>query len=649
MSGFENLDGALPSVPAATIEADKVAWPTQSMDDVDALGMVLADVQMAESYIQSKNLVVNWEQADNVFRAMGLPKNWGNTESARSGLSMPVVLEVVEKLTAIIYLAFFSDRKPFELEAIGPVNGDALRAKETLLTWAVQLSDFRQEILKCIKSWLLYGFCVGRWGFKTGKISRNTYVRTGKNADRVKKIVKDYEIAHPTFENVSLRNVLFDASLQDPDVRKARWVCGQFFTDANGLDELRSNSDYQNIPTREQLAKILSGGAEYVAMDTLDGSKWMTWRDFQAAPEKDRASADPLKAPLEILEYVDCYGRTITVLQRTIVIRNDSNDFGRSTFLSDAFIDVPGSAYGLGVSKLLAGEQFLQTSITNAWMDVLALQSNPGYTAAQGLQTSSQNVKLKPGVILTGVDLKPIPVPSIGAEALQAIQTSETRATRRVGANGADNMPTQALRTAEGVNAFTEGATEKVQYCVEKFAERVFIPALEAFLDVIHAKLQPEDIQQILSEMEGKAYEGDVMDIYNARCRVQVLTSTKLAARRATAQLIPLLIQLVSSQPVQDSLSAQGKKFDYAELLQEAVNLAGWSSSLIQPMTPQDQQRAMMQNPAVIKAQSDAQQQQQKQQDMLEQIQATGEMRAGVNVITHAVKAASEEGKGNII
>src|SRR6185503_5481154 len=201
-------------------------------------------------------------------------------------------------------------------------------------------------------------------------------------------------------------------------------------------------------------------------------------------------------------------------------IRNEATEFGRTTLLSTSFIDVPGAMYGFGVSKLLAGEQYLQTSVVNSWLDVAALGLNPAFTAEQGLQTTSQNVKVSPGKILTGPKLTPIPVPDVGPQALQIIETSEIRAARRVGANGADNMPTQALRTAQGVQAFNEGVVDKLQNFIEKFSERVFIPALEAFLDIIHNNLQPADINKILTELEGKAYQGDsILDVYNTRCR----------------------------------------------------------------------------------------------------------------------------------
>jgi len=641
--GFESLDTAIVAPNTAQVTPEQVAWRNQTLEDETALGIVLHDVQVAEAFASGKNMTNDWERADNNFRAAGLPKNWPGVESQRAGMAVPVVLEAVEKLEPAIMLALFSDKQPFLLEPIGRVPPDALRAKEKLLMWATQLSEFKEEIRKCVKSCLLYGFTVARWGWKTSTRQQKKYELTTDGTNKVKKIVKDYEISHPTFENIELRNVLVDPSLRESDARKARFAVVQIITDASVLDQLRDDPGYKNVPTRDELAQILATNSE-AATESMAAGKNMSYRDNQAAPQTEKQSLDPTKAPLEILEWISG-DRIITVLQRKIVIRNTESEFGRSSLLSCAFIDVPGSMYGFGVSKLLAGEQYLQTSVLNSWLDVVALQLNPGFTAEQGLQTTSQNIKLSPGKILTGPKLTPIPIPSVGAEALQVLQTSESRANRRVGANGADNMPTQALRTAQGVNAFNEGVADKLQNFIEKFAEKVFIPALEAFMDIMHDKLQPKDINQILTDLDGKAYEGSMLDIYNSRCTIQVLASTKLAARRATTQLVPLLMQLVSASAVQESFAAQGVKFNYAELVEEALDLAGWDcESLIVPASQEDIQRAMaIASPEQVRAQAQSAQQDKQQQNDLEKIEDTGVMRAGIQVVKHVLDQSGVE------
>src|SRR6185312_963881 len=247
--------------------------------------------------------------------------------------------------------------------------------------------------------------------------SSKKYEMATDGSNTVKKLKKDYEIAHPTFENIELRNHLGDPSLREADPRRGRFNLIQIFADASILDDLRDDPTYKNIPTREEFARVLAERAE-AATDSMNASKNMSWRDNQAAKETDQQSMEPTKAPLEILEWVDESGKVVTVLQRKIVIRNEQLEFGRTTLLGCAFIDVPGSMYGFGISKLLAGEQYLQTSVVNSWLDVVALALNPAFTAEQGLQTTAQNVKVTAGKILTGPKLTPIPIPDVGPLAL---------------------------------------------------------------------------------------------------------------------------------------------------------------------------------------------------------------------------------------
>ena len=651
MSGFEQLEQAILPIVPSQIPAEEVAWAGEELSDETALGIVLADVEKAEQFIQSKKMVLDWEQADFNYRAYGLPKNWPGTETVRAGLAMPVIMEAVEKLMPAVMLAFFSDKVPFYLERRGKTTDDVLRAKTNLLVWALKESGFKEEIRRALKSCILYGFTVLRWGWKTVKRTKKSY-GYAPGGKKVTRNSKEYEISHPTIEAVSLRNFLGDPTLQEQDVRKGKANIVQCFVTAGQLDSFRSDPTYKNVPTREELAQILAIQNEPTT-DSMIGSKWQSYRDLQAQPQTLPSSLDPTKADLEIVEYVTDE-RIITVLQRKIVIRNSANN-GDTGFLSCAFIDVPGAMYGFGVSTLLAGEQYLQTDIQNKGLDALALQITPAFTAEQGLQTTAQNIKIRTGQVVTGPQLKPIVVPDVQATVQNAIQQSELRAARRVGANGGDNMPTQAMRTAEGVQAFGQDIVNKMQYFIEIFAEQVYIPALRAFLEIMHDKLQPEDIHEILSEMDEKAlaaFDANPLDVYNGDCDVMVLSSTKLAARRAAAQLIPLLLSLVSADPVQSALAAQGKKFDFAELVEEAVDLAGWDvNSLIVPASQEEIQRMMtMSAPQAAKAQMDAQAKsqlmQQQQGNELEKIEATGLMRAGVDVIRHTVKPALESGAG---
>lgn len=642
MAGFETLEQAKDaSLATQPILAEQTSF-SGDIDDVTALQLITQDVIMGESYINSKRQPQQWESSDNAYRGLVAAEKWGGgSDVTRANLSTFTVLEAVESLMPTAHLAFFSDRQPFLLEPLGKTTPEAARAQEKLLLWAIKESGFKEEIRRTLKSWLLYGFCAVKWGWKTTSRSKKTY---SNDAGKITKGAVSYEISHPTIGMVDLRNVFFDPSLREQDCRKGQWVCAQVFVTARDLADMRKDPIYHNIPSDTELREILSRKEEPTTDSAID-SKFQTNRDLQAQPQTQISSADPLAQPLELLEYTTDQG-VYTLLQQKIIIRNTKNDFGKSNFLSCAFIDVLGSMYGFGIAKLGTGEQIFQSGVLNKWIDGLSLKLNPVFQLKKAVGSGTQNISIEPGKIINeSGELVPLIVESVTQEALEAIETSAARLSKRIGSNGGDNMPTQAMRTAEGVNSFNQGVVDKLQYCIENFAEMIFIPALEAFLEVCKDNLQPEDINKILSDADGKAYQGDILDVYNGACQVQVLSSTKLASRRAAAQLLPMLLQLVQAAPVQTSLAAQNKKFNYAELLNEALNLTGWDvDSLIQDATPQEIQQYMQMTTggsAAGKAQAQAEGQmqleQQRNQDTLEQIQAQGLARAGVQVIKHVL------------
>lgn len=653
MSGFEQLEGAVDQGAALRLQRpEDVAFSGQRLSDEVALGLVLQDVQIAEKYLQSKNRPTDWESSDNLYRGAIRPRVWPGTDVPRSNLPMPVVLEAVEKLMPILYLAFFSDKQPFLLEPLGKSTEEQMRANEKILLWCVSESDFKEQIRLCLKDWLLYGMTAAKWGWATEVRTKKEFKLTRHEETQkrqIEKVEAEYEISHPTFDHSELRNVMFDSSLRTHDCRKGKFCVSQTFITADDLDAMREDTTYKNVPTRAELAEILANHGE-PAIDSMTGLKPSNYRDLQAPHQTDQSTSDPLGQPLELLEYVTD-DDIIVVLQRKVIIRNDLNEFCKKNWLSCAFIDVPGSAHGFGIAKLLAGEQRFQEGVQNSWVDSLALILNPTFQLAKGIGPGTQQIKLSPGkVINESGELKPLIQQSVTKEALDAVANSEMRAARRVGANGADEMPTQALRTAEGVNSFNQEVVGRLQYEIEIFANMIFIPALQAFLEMCKNNLQPDDIDRILSEADGKVYKADILELYDSKCEISVLSSTKLAARRGAAQLLPLLLQLVGQGPVQDALTAQGKKFNFVELLEQAVSLTGWDiDSLVVDATPEEiKQYADMKSSggkaAVVQQQQQGAQQleQQKFEHAQQLVEENGVARAGVQIVKHIL---TESGK----
>lgn len=646
MTDFLNLPQAISVTEAMTpVQAKDVAFADEDLSDEAALGIVLQDVDIAEKYLLTKSLITGLDQADDLYRGYVKPRMWSNGK-ARSNIGMPIVLEAVEKILPSLYMSIFGGRnEPFYLVPTGRTKPEAARAKGKILRWAIEKSNLKEEMRLSLKNCLLYGFVIGNWGWEEKETHIKKYER-----DEEDKVVSKTEIISiniPTYECLDLREVAWDPGCKVQNLRDktrgAKYVIKQVFVDADWLDEHREKDMYKNIPTRDELAVLMANNMAS-ATDSMKASKTNTWREFQAEPAINPTSVNPVSAPLEILEYWS-EDRVIVVLQRCIVIRNEESEFATLPFPSCAFIDVPGSAMGFGVAKLLTGEQRLQTGVVNTWVDTLALSLNPVFQLLKGVGAGTQQITVSPGKVVTeSGELKPLIVPSVTGEAQNAISSSEVRAAKRIGSQGGSDMPTQAMRTASGIQNYQGNVVERLQYFIDIFCSLMYVPVLEAFLEMCFDHLTKEQVQAILTESEGKAYEGDILDVYNATCSVEVLAGTRLASKQAAAQLLPTLVQLVAQEPVQSSLQVQNKKFDYAELLDETLELSGWDiNSLIVEMTPDDQKRAQQQNAALMKAQADAQKTQQEHQNDMALVNEKGTVSAGVAVVRQLVKSHADE------
>jgi hypothetical protein len=646
MAGLESLDKAVQLGEAlAPVLPEETQFEDTWSDEV-ALGIVLADIDSAVAYEQAKNFITNLETTDDLIRGYVRVRPWPNTDKARSALSMPVILEAIEKIMPALHLSLWgSGKDPFLVSAVGKSKPEAAKAWQSLLRWAIRTSDFKEGSRLTMKNILTYGFGAGVHGWKTEEIKPRKYKK-----DENGKIVRDLEakavnIAKPTYEAANIRNIIFDPACPSQDCRKSRFIAKRIAISAYDLDALRNDDTYKNVPTREELKTILANKEE-ITKDSMVALKPNQTREMQAQQDIIPASKDPLQSPLELIEYWT-QERIVTVLQRCIVIRNEKNDEGMLPVVSCAFIDVLNSLFGFGIGRLLSGEQRFQQGVLNTWVDSLSLILNPIFQQLKSTSgNSNQNISVAPGKVVTvDGELKPLVTPDVSATAQTAIEASSVRAARRVGAEGGSNLPTPAMRTGSGVQAFQGDIIQRFQYFMEQYIDLVFIPVLKAFLVYCSEHLDADHINQILSDEDGKVYEGDPLDIYNADVKIEIISGVKLTTRQAAAQVAPMIIQLLSNVAVQQSLQVQGMKFDYAEFAEEYLELMGWDvNTLFVPMTQDDLMRAQQQNAAAIRNQGDIQLEQEKHKNDLDSIDAKASSQAQLAVLRSNLKVHEQEG-----
>ncbi len=647
MPGFETLKQAVPLGAAySPVLAEDVEIKDPWRDEV-ALGIVIADVDAALAYEQAKAFVTSIEVADDLVRGYVRVRPWPNTDKPRSALSMPVVLEAVEKIMPFLHLSLFgSGKDPFEVTAVGQSKPEAAKAWQSLLRWSVRVSDFKEGSRLTMKNILQYGFGAGFHGWENREVVRKRYVKTedGKgvrrNPDEPKEI-----IAHPTYEAANLRNSLFDPCCPSQDPRKGRFVIKRIPITAYELDALRDDDTYKNVPTLEEL-KVILANKEEPAKDSMQALKPNQTRELQAQQDTLPASKDPLQSPLELVEY-RTDERIVTVLQRSIVIRNEENAEGKCV-VGCAFIDVLNSLFGFGIARLLNGEQRLQQGVLNTWVDSLALVLNPSFQNVKGtLGNGNQNISIAPGKVVTVEgELKPLVATDVSETANNALEASQLRAMKRVGAEGGSNMPTSAMRTGSGVQAFQGDITQRLQYFMEQYIDLVFIPVLKAFLEHAKEHLTPDQIKQILNDEDGKAYQGDVLDIYNCDTKIDIIAGVKLTTKQAAQQAAPLIMQLLQNSAVQSALQVQAKKFDFALFMEEYLELQGWDiDSLFVPMTADDLKRVQEQNQAMSRGVAMQQLQSQKHQDDLDTVDKKSADQASLAVLRSHLKVEEQKGE----
>lgn len=644
-SGFANLPGAVdPGQAQAPMTAETTKPAGKDWSDETALGVVLNDVNSTIAYLQSKQLVpLGVENADELIRAFVRAKQWPDGRP-RANLSMHVCLQAIEKIMPALYMSLFGNgkRRPFIVNPTGQTKPEAARANASLLSWAVKQAKTKEEMRLMLKHILSYGFGLGCWGWEVKEQRKAIYKFEGDKKGKPTRTWKIEDIEIPSFECLDPRMFGVDPGLKRQDVQSgAQFVYKQHFTTGYGLDDFR-DEPYKNVPSNEELIRILSAKEEPTS-DELSSQKRVVWREFQAKLEVEWTGKDPLAQPLELLEYWT-KDRHIILLQRKLVILNEENEFGRLPFVSCAFIDVLNSHWGFGIPRLLAGEQRLQTGIAGNWIDSLALVLNPAFQEMKGNSPGTQNIMVSPGKVVTTIgELKPLVIADVTKPAMLGIESSDIRAMEKVGANGGSNMPNQAMRTAEGVQAFAGDVIQRLQYFLEQFINLVYLPTLEAFLMLMKDHLTGEQIQSILTVEEGKAYEGDLTDVYNSEVDVDVIAGANMMARFAAAQLMPMIISLVSAGPVADQLEVAAKKFMYDEFIAEGLDMLGWDvEHLIADMTPEDQQRVQQKNQAAMMMAGKMQLQSQQHKDDLEDIAAKGSVQGGVAVVRQAVKSHTD-------
>lgn len=647
------------------IKSAEMPLPPQLPADDIALDLVLQDLKKCENYALSKGLTVAWDRDDRLFLFRMPQAFWEGSSVPRSSLGIPLVLEHIQSLMPQYMQALFSGDPPFQVVPRPKTSLEAARAVKNVIAEQLANIGFQEEIRLGIYESLQYGMGVWKIGWKREKKFRRTYkyaqppkvVTVGigiainkptKESQEVVESIEEYETNSPCIEKVHIRHLLVDPSLRVPDIRKAKYVIHRMYPTLQDLEQLRNQPGFK-IPKTEFLKTLFDPPKESPDRSVLEGrttssvlntgvSSLDINMEFKAMPRWQEATEDPTQQPLEMLEYVT-ETKVIVVLNRKLVIKNTMNDYGCINFLSVPPIDVLDSWYGIGITKLLSGEQRLQQGVINSRLDDLALRLSGTFLRKRGSNTPTQQLRLRPGGIIDSDDEKGVQMiqyPPAISDAFTEVEASDNRAQRRSGANeivtqGTLTQPSSVTRSATGISTLAAGVGARSAYFIDFVVMLVIVPFLEFVHESNSRWLSIDEINEILDDVLSKAFEGDAIEIKNANVKFSMQAGTKLRAKAAVQQFVPPLLQLLASAPVLTALQDQQMKVDFVKLIQQMLDAADWpgEQEIIAPMSDDDK--------ALMKQKSDAAQQnnaiQLKHQATMAEIEQKGIAQSGTHVI----------------
>jgi len=607
-------------------QPSELGWPDEDIPDETALKIVAQDKALAVAWTQTKGWVLEWERQARLYLFKVPVRFWDGTNVPRSALGMPLVYEHVESVLPQLMSAIFGDDPPFMTRPRPSTSMDTARANSALLQWELKQAKVKQEVRLGLKYMAIHGTGIWKWGWTSYNRERTIYTRKapykflplpggggvrlsqkGTN-DIVPQKIND-EINIPTFEHRNLRHILVDPSLRTSDIRQGKYVIDLQYPTILDLDKLRDFEGY-NIPPRSELIQLLFQAEEVPPQNPLE-VRSLLFQEFQSMPRQQKSTMDKTQQPLELTEYWS-KDRVFTVLQGKLVIRNEKNPFGVIPFLSSTMADVLDAFYGLGIANTIGNEQRMQQGVMNGYLDDFSLNLNGMFTRIRGSNVQTQQLRMRPGGIIDQDQKDGIGVlarqPLMTGDVQSVLSASDSRSARRTAASETSvqgAMPSgnsSVTRTATGVNSLSSGTGTRLQAIVEQFSTQVFEPMLENFHKMNALYLRPDQINRILTKELGIAYQGDTLNLINGQYDFDMLAGSRLQAKNAMKQSLPLLYQFLLTEPVLDSLKANGKKVNVAELVKMTFDVSGWPNmnDIIVDMTPEDQQQAQANSPAAI-------------------------------------------------
>lgn len=626
--------------PSAEITKDDVAVSDETdvlqFKDAAAVKLVIADVAEADNYINIQQWANGWTMADLLYQSPATQSAFDGGNIGNASVPKFMVSNHISSIVPKVMGGLFYEDPPFALRPRPSVTQDMVRAKTAIFAAQLGAMNFEEEVERTLEQAALLGTGIMKYGYTETSKRMRRYKRKGarqaiEQPDGTIKLIDtpdsdNYEvefyhkkISHPWIKWTDIRTVLVNPGCRVGDIRRAGWVVYRDYATFAEIDNLRKTEGY-NIPSEEILKQIFfnenpSSGMDNITMTLPEG---MMGYVMHALPRSHKTSADPLKAPIEVLERWDDE-RVIVILSfngRHILIRNEENPYGKIPFFSFNWRNIPDCFYGQGLGLLIGAEQIVEQGVTNLALDLLNYGLQPTAVRKKGYNTLSQDVRWRQGGIIDveeDVDkaFKFLQMPQVPGEAWQFIAQAQQAGAATSGANeqvmqgaGAAGIRTTGMRSGTGAAAVIQANASRLDGPTGRFVRQVFEPWLYTMDELDNLLLPAAVFRDMLGDEIGEPNLVDHMDYREANIDYEVLAGAKLGAKKEMAQALPIIIQLLNNPTFVQNANDAGYEFDAVAIFKAFTDAAGWkfSQNFLKPMTPERKAQHQANSPAALQA-----------------------------------------------
>lgn len=605
--------------PDGTLTPLKVS--ADIISDAYAKSLVLDNFIQWETW-RSLNHDTRWKMHDQLYFGAMPQKFWPGTSVQRSNFSVPIIFEQIETAVPMLLQAIFYDRNWFGIEAEEDSDPKQARNIQAHLSY---ICTYSRDNL-------------GR-GFET---EAEHFLRSlTKYGNGVFMLEWDHDRKQVAIEWRDLRDIYIDPGTPTPFIDDSRGVIVRNLMTVDSLDSMRDQEGL-SIPPRAALIAYSRSIAGALADDTKRSAE--AARGVNFVPTADNWIPAPADNMVEVLVY---YSKTriIWLIGRDWVAMNAENPYGFVPLVSAPCYPVLSRFYGQSVADILQDNQQYSASIYNAHLDEMNLRLLPPRSAPAGTVRTPSSLRWYPGAVQQ-VD-KPedlvvhtpegnmVPVEN---ELAFMDQSAQRHTGINAGAMAGTPTPSNANRTAGGVNAQAQAVSTRLNLLVKHFEQYAMIPMFHKILKMTQVEAEPGTMLPGVDE-QGKQVQVPAEDL-SAQVRFRIYGSSKMVSRAQLQQVFQTASQFLLGGPFIQGINQTGKTVDFDEFLALMQDATGASRiyNLVRPMTPQEQQALSQPNPQVVAQQQMHDKEQQTRLQM-------GQMKVQGDVQVAQIKAETDTHK----